>query len=139
MSDLRALLYDTWCTKCGKVRDMGCVDLEHSEHARSPLATRLPECVPPGLEWKVCLNGVGEWALSGLFTDAATAELLFIGQAVLSIAESGWVLDYSLDGWNVFGWGIDEDKSQSNGHHKTAIAALAAALHNSADERDAEQ
>ena len=143
MNDLRALLYDHWCPKCGT--DIGPKHLDHTtlcpEGITAPLATRLPECVPPGLGWD---RGSKVFTL---YRDASTdgtalrielAELLFIGKGVLMIAECGWVLDYSVDGWSVFGWGVDEDKSQSGGHHKTAIAALAAALHRYTDEKESD-
>ena len=149
MSDLRALLYEPWCqTSQGESR----LDLQHDRcpDCRQDLATRLPECVPPGLEWsgeRLPGSRIYGWMLFDStrgdekwhrITDEQ-AELLFIGKDVLLIAECGWVLDYSLDGWSVFGWGIEEDESKSGGHHKTATDALAAALHRLADFREAEK
>ena len=153
MTDLRALLYDHWCPKCGT--DIGPKHLDHTtlcpEGITAALATHLPECVPPGLEkaelpyshWVLRHQTVtGPSDCQPVFgADPITdeqAELLFIGKGVLMIAECGWVLDYSVDGWSVFGWGVDEDKSQSGGHHKTAIAALAAALHRYTDEKESD-
>jgi len=62
------------------------------ELERAPLATRLPACVPLGLEWRARSDqgDVGSWRASWLL-DRITiadehAELLFMGQAVKVLA-----------------------------------------------------
>ena len=142
MTDLRALLLEPWCPQCIAFYESVkgheppdrplCIGDDHDAVRRLPIATRLPECVPPGLEWEEGWMIIGADDCADI-TDAQ-AELLFIGQAILLIAQSGWVLDYSTDGWNVFGWGTDAEESQCGGPQKDAISALAAALHQWIDE-----
>ena len=88
---MRALLYETWCPKCGPkppggsmVTHMLTCDIELE---RAPLATRLPQCVPAGMEWheqetswNIAIVGIG-----GLIS-GEHAELLFMGQAVKVLA-----------------------------------------------------
>ena len=145
MADLRELLYEPWCPKCGPTKwhitgpDPNCMC---DKDVCPPLATRMPEAVPSGLSDEAAhgwmIKRTTDGCIAALITDDQ-AELMFIGNGVLLIGKCGWVLDYDVDGWSVFGWGVDEDKSQSGGRHKTPIAALAAALHRLADERDAEK
>ena len=84
MADLRALLYETWCPKCMRP---ACTSIVHIEEHRKPLATRLPQCVPAGLEWRVAewrrLTG---WTFRDVVIDDEIAELLFMGQAVKVLA-----------------------------------------------------
>lgn len=133
MTDLRALLYSSWCLKChGPSNAADC----RSHKLAKPIATRLPECVPPGLIcdrsvtdegfWKMVAQGCATWNVS-----ASTAELLFIGQAVkVLMGEVGCRFYRENDVW----WSI------SNGNQTVSaepLDALTAALHRLADEREA--
>ena len=84
MADLRAMLYET------------IIRHEPNPHPKRelplavptlPLATRLPQCVPPGLKFN---KGFGAWTLNGDdgvdVTTNDVAELLFMGQAVKVLA-----------------------------------------------------
>ena len=111
MTDLRALLYEPW----------GEGDFSPTTH-KEPLATRMPEAVPAGMEW----NYVGRcWRLlvvTGEHDYLATitneqAELLFIGNAVKVMVDA-----------------TDADKFVAIS--PASIGQFAAALHRLADERD---
>ena len=116
MTDLRALLYEPWC----------CESEVTLARSRKPLATRLPECVPPGLGWNPWnARHIGttdtitaSWVLDGNDTTAATAELLFIGKAVKVLLNAEPQLN-------------KPDLSDFRSIH-----LLAAALHRLADEKE---
>ena len=151
MTDLRALLYDHWCPKCGT--DIGPKHLDHTtlcpEGITAPLATRLPECVPPGLEkaelpyshWVLRhQTATGPSDCQPVFgADPITdeqAELLFIGKAVKVLGADG----DGLDLWTERGaWWTHRESSESEWHRgDTLIELLAATLHRLADGRKQE-
>ena len=134
MSDLRALLKEPWCPIIEQFERVGqcyASDVPNvAQDARPPLATRLPECVPPGMEWEPtdC-----QWSLSddphfGYITDEQ-AELLFIGKAVKVLGQAGWHLEYWHDEWQVF-----NDARERVASSTAPESALAASLHKLADE-----
>ena len=128
MTDLRELLYEPWCEKCG----IPSCDRRHTytdkSPSRPPLATRMPEAVPAGLEWNSRFNYwcIRHQTVTGpsdrplVFGETMCspdhAELLFIGNAVKLIDIGADIV--------VAGKGELADR-------------LAAALHRLADERDA--
>lgn len=129
MADLRALLYEPW----------GEGEFSPTTHS-GPLATRLPQCVPQGLEWYTD-DGCKCWTLSTAFMKPhkildAQAELLFIGQ----------VTDESSACWTrrngghyearVCGFGVIHEHYGEGG---SRAAALTAALHRLADEAEEKQ
>ena len=142
MTDLRALLYDHWCPKCGT--DIGPKHLDHTtlcpEGITAALATRLPECVPPGLEkaelpyshWVLRhQTATGPSDCQPVFgADPITdeqAELLFIGKAMDKFTN----VTFTLHGEK---WSCIVQGHYGSGDSK--VAALAAALHRLADERE---
>jgi len=103
----------------------------------------MPVAVPAGLEhdrerWHLAPNDKDCFQPFAFTLTDEQATLMCVGRWVLLIAACGWVLDYDVDGWNVFGWGTDAEKSQCGGRQSTPTAALAAALHKLADEEGAE-
>lgn len=147
MTDLHELLYESWCSKCSKPFLHTHPKPEDWVVPTSPLATRLPECVPPGLEWhNIQFSQEGQWMLwerrpcgggSGQYITDEQAELLCIGKWVKVLSEPRTdtsTLEIRFDGelWHVLSPGTD-----SYGSGNSRIAALAAALHRLADEREA--
>ena len=145
MSNLRALLKEPWCPIIEQFERVGqcyASDVPNvAQDARPPLATRLPECVPPGMEWEPtdC-----QWSLSddphfGYITDEQ-AELLFIGKAVKVLGQQSRpsIISCSPNGRN---WSVRLDSTPSGRSklHPSLVAALAAALHKLADERESNQ
>lgn len=133
MSELRALLYEPWCPYIDDAVDFaGAAAEAQGETRRDPLATRLPECVPAGLEWEErwwiehevnCGNDPPPKFEHAPITDVQ-AELLFIGQAVKVLGPRGLVTQFA--------------RMASEGFAESDIpAALAAALHRLADEKGA--
>lgn len=115
--DLRALLYEPYYRYVDDAVDFaGAAAEAQGETRHDPLATRLPGCVPPGLTYQKYTRTMEceRWELDRHPIGWATAELLFIGQAmkVLHAAEKV-----------VQAWQDD------------LPAALAAALHRLADEK----
>ena len=138
MSDLRALLYDHWCPKCRT--DIGPKHLDHTtlcpEGITAALATRLPECVPPGLEWA---NSIDRWNLGHVDYEGITdeqAELLFIGKVSSESSACFQLRHGGLYEARVCGFGVIHEHK---GEGPTRCAALAAALHRLADERETNQ
>ena len=144
MTDLRALLYEPWCRGC-KTFGHPVGDSCPGDDMAMPLATHLPECVPPGLEkaelpyshWVLRhQTATGPSDCQPVFgADPITdeqAELLFIGQAVkVLMGEVGCRFYRENDVW----WAI------SNGNQTVKaepLAELAAALHRLADGRKQE-
>ena len=48
--DIRRLVCDPWCSKCGHERDGSCMNQRHFEFIREALWTRCPDCQPDRLE-----------------------------------------------------------------------------------------
>ena len=119
MTDLRALLLEPWCEKCGQVTGWhelgsGYTRIEcKCGGVKQPLATRLPESVPPGLE---CNDRLECWLLDGssVMTDEQ-AEILYIGQAAKMLTGGNPSVEI---------------------HMSCDLAKLAAALHRMADDVD---
>ena len=119
MSDLRELLYEPWLPQ--EVEGPGFV----GGPVLPPLATRMPEAVPAGLEWcswSARIVGVKDstldpcWMLHRKECSTDTAELLFIGNAVKVLAPT---------------------LRERNLPMPTSLQSQVAALHRLADERDA--
>ncbi len=145
---LRELLHEPWCLECGPVESShpGVLPCGH-ERGWAPLATRMPECVPAGLEWhNMQYSQEGEWMLwkrqpdnsgGGFPITDEQATLMCTGRwvQVLADAEHKTIASITIekdDGtWTIGRW---DDSNISTGD--TLLAALAAALHGLADERD---
>ncbi len=84
MADLRALLFEACIRHIPDPHPERELDVAVPA---LPLATRLPECVPAGLEWREAdwrrLTG---WTFRDVVIDDEVAELLFMGQAVKVLA-----------------------------------------------------
>ena len=132
MTDLRALLYEPWCEKCGTPQSLRepaggiwrCFVCK--EQVVLSISARLPECVPYLLRWH---DESHVWQLSWIGIDDLTAELLFIGQAVDKFTN----VTFALHGEK---WSCIVQGHYGSGDSK--VAALAAALHKLADGRKQE-
>ena len=128
MTDLRELLYEPW----------GEGSFSPGTHS-SPLATRMPECVPEGLEWEAadCRWYLGESPLVLYITDDQ-ATLLCIGRWVQVLSEGldGGALEIlAATNWVVTGV-FKPEADHVDFVNASLPAALAAALHRLADARE---
>ena len=122
MTNLHVLLYEPWLPQEVEGPDF------IGGPVKPPLATRMPEAVPPGLEWDDVAGGWHSLNPDNAvrFTDKQ-AGLLFMGQALDEVPTDLSDLSHLLSLWL-------EELKQSPGD---ATAALTAALHRLCDERDA--
>ena len=129
---LRELLYEPWVDAGPDGRDVV---------RREALATRLPECVPEGLEWEdggCCQSGwmiIGNDDWADITDEQAT--LMCIGRWVQVLGKRGWSAAYDTEGNE---WEVSDDRLIEGGlisRDASLPDALAAALHRLADEREA--
>ena len=127
MTDLRALLYEPWLPQEIKGPDF------IGGPVKPPLATRMPEAVPAGMEhggerWQLTPNDKDCFQMFAFNLINKQAELLFIGNAV----DQYRTVTFALHGekWSCIVLG-------HYGSGDSKVAALTAALHRLADERDA--
>ena len=114
MTDLHVLLYEPWCPTCGgSSHHGGCLSQV------PPLATRMPEAVPEGLDHGSAIPGNSDqnsWYINGAKASDEQAELLFLGNALKIL--TGGKLSFQI-------------------HASCDPAWMTAALHRFCDERDA--
>ena len=154
MTDLHELLHEMWCPKCCEPAIISpdvkpwiwdCGGKHERLELKCPLATRMPEAVPAGLEWNSRFNYwcIRHQTVTGpsdrplVFGETMCspdhAELLFIGNAVKVLSAADWFVQFRGATDKIVVEGDDLVEVEIDG---TIPAALTAALHRLADERD---